>query len=77
MEITILSGEGSVTLSSADVERVLYILEGKVIIKNINFTNGRTLSESGLLIGNAGDLTLINTTLFNSKSSKNGGSFYL
>lgn len=71
-----IAGEGSVTLSGADVERVLYILEGKVIIKNINFTNGRTLSESGALIGNAGDLTLINTTLSNSKSSKNGGAIY-
>ena len=71
-----IAGEGSVTLSGADVERVLYILEGKVIIKNINFTNGRTLSESGALIGNAGDLTLIDTTLSNSKSSKNGGAIY-
>ena len=71
-----ITGEGSVTLSGADISRILYILEGKVIIKNINFTNGRILSESGALIGNAGDLTLINTTLSNSKSNKNGGAIY-
>ena len=71
-----ITGKGSVTLTGADVNRVFYILEGKVTIKNINFSNGRTLSESGALIGNAGDLTLINTTLSNSKSSRNGGAIY-
>ena len=71
-----ITGKGSVTLTGADVNRVFYILEGKVTIKNINFSNGRTLSESGALIGNAGDLTLINTTLSNSKSGRNGGAIY-
>ena len=71
-----ITGKGSVTLTGADVNRVFYILEGNVTIKNINFSNGRTLSESGALIGNAGDLTLINTTLSNSKSSRNGGAIY-
>ena len=71
-----ITGNGDVTLSGGDVSRVLYILGGKVIIKNINFSNGRTLSESGALIGNAGDLTLINTTFTNSKSNKNGGAIY-
>ena len=75
-----ITGEGKVVIDADNNNRILYVGEdAKVILKNLIMINGlasASSEESGALLGNNGDLTLINCTLSDSKSEKNGGAIY-
>ena len=75
-----ITGEGKVVIDADNNNRILYVGENaKVILKNLIMINGlasASSEESGALLGNNGDLTLINCTLADSKSEKNGGAIY-
>ena len=72
-----ITGEGNVIIDVGANGRLAYIHTGGVLtLNNLTLINGYLSSESGALLGNAGNLTLINTTLSNSTSTNNGGAIY-
>lgn len=73
-----ITGEGKVIIDAQNSNRVLYVGEdAKVILKNLIFVNGFTSEESGALLGNSNELTIINCTLANSSAGENnGGAIY-
>lgn len=75
-----ITGEGKVIIDADNNNRILYVGNtSKVVLKNLILINGlasASSDESGALLGNNGDLTLINCTLANSTSAKNGGAIF-
>ena len=75
-----ITGEGKVILDADNNNRILYVgNDSKLVLKNLILINGlasASSDESGALLGNNGDLTLINCTLANSTSQKNGGAIF-
>ena len=73
-----ITGIGKVTIDADNNNRILYSM-ANVVLKNLILTNGyasESGDESGALLGNSGNLTIINCTLANSRSEKNGGAIY-
>ena len=69
-----ITGEGRAIIDAQNSNRILYVGEdAKVVISNVIMVNGYTIDESGALLGNSNELTLINCTLANSSASQNNG----
>ena len=69
-----IAGEGNAIIDAGNNNRILYVgEEAHVVIKNVIMINGYSIDESGALLGNANELTLINCTLANSSAGENNG----
>ena len=69
-----IEGEGNVIIDAGNNNRILYVgEEAHVVIKNVIMINGYSIDESGALLGNTNELTLINCTLANSSAGENNG----
>ena len=69
-----IAGEGNVVIDANNNNRILYVGEdAKVVISNVTMINGYTIDESGALLGNSNELTLINCTLAKSSAPQNNG----
>ena len=74
-----ITGEGRAIIDAQNSHRILYVGEdAKVVMSNVIMVNGYTIDESGALIGNSNELTLINCTLANSTAAgeNNGGAIF-
>jgi len=71
-----ITGEGNVIINGENKDSIFKIFPSNVIIKNIKIINGESFSGSGGIFVNMGNLTLINTSLLDSKSNDNGGAIY-
>lgn len=70
----VIAGEGNAIIDAGNNNRILYVGEdAHVVIKNVILVNGYSIDESGALLGNANELTLINCTLANSSAGENNG----
>ncbi|WP_409200530.1 right-handed parallel beta-helix repeat-containing protein [Methanobrevibacter sp. DSM 116169] len=70
-----ITGQGDVTIDGEYKDNI-FLIFSNVLIENIKFTRGQATTSSGAIFINLGNLTLKNTSLFNSKSSQNGGAIY-
>ena len=73
-----ITGYGTVTIDAQKNNRILYVGEdAAVVLKNLIMINGKSEGESGALLGNSNELTLINCTLSDSSAGiNNGGAIY-
>ena len=73
-----ITGNGTVTIDAQKNNRILYVGEdAAVVLKNLIMINGKSEGESGALLGNSNELTLINCTLTDSSAGiNNGGAIY-
>jgi len=77
-DLTII-GEGNAVIDAQNSNRIFFVGESaNVVIENVTMINGYTADESGALLGNNNNLTLINCVLANSSTGpeNNGGAIY-
>jgi len=68
-------GEGNVVLSGGKATSILYSTTNSLILKNLNFQDGKAI-ESGGAIKSLGQLTVSNCIFQNNSSPKSGGAIY-